>query len=157
LVGLWHQDDAIVGILGQIVGVSFDGGASWRLAPLPGISRCSGGTLPGVSDPWLAFAPNGDLYAATLAFDIPGDEFAGTARSQVLLSKSTDGGLSWITPTVLADDAKHSLLNDKEMVLVDPNDSNLVYVVWHQIDAPQGFDIRKSTPDFGATGANITS
>src|SRR5262249_7287648 len=84
-------------------------------------------------------------------------EFTGSARSQVLLSKSTDGGLSWGPPTVLADDTKHSLFNDKEMVLVDPNDSNLVYVVWQQIDVPQGFGIRKSTPDAGATGGNITS
>ncbi len=157
LVGLWHQE-GITYIDGQIVGVTVDGGTTWQLAPLPGISKCSGGTLPGVADPWLAFAPNGDLYAATLAFDIPGgNEFAGTARSQVLLSKSTDGGLSWSTPTILADDAKHSLFNDKEMVLVDPNDSNLVYVVWQQIDVPQGFGIRRSTPDFGATGGNITA
>src|SRR5262249_48591760 len=29
--------------------------------------------------------------------------------------------------------------------------------VWHQIDVPQGFGIRKSTPHLGASGGNITS
>jgi hypothetical protein len=158
MVGLWHQDETNQGILGQVGGVTFDGGTTWRLAPLPGVSKCSGGTLPGVSDPWVAFAPNGDLYATSMAVDFPGDdEFSGVARSQILISKSTDGGLTWSTPTILADDAKHSVLNDKETVTIDPADSNLVYVVWHKVDAPEGVDVRKSSPLFGLTGANVTT
>jgi hypothetical protein len=160
LAALWHEDGVLADgdlPLGQIVGVSFDGGSTWRLAPLPGITRCSGGTLPGAVDPWIAFAPNGDLYATSMAVDRGVNGFSDTARSQILITKSTDGGLTWNAPTILADDAKHSVLSDKEMVLVDPADPNLVYVVWHRVDAPQGVDVRMSSPLFGLTGANVTA
>jgi hypothetical protein len=160
LAALWHQDGIFARgdlPLGQIVGVSFDGGSTWRASPLPGITQCSGGMLPSAVDPWIAFAPNGDLYATSMAVDEPGDEFSGVARSQIVITKSTDGGLTWNTPTVLVDDAKHSVLNDKEMVVVDPADPNLVYVVWHVVDAPEGVGVRRSSPLFGLTGANVTT
>ena len=56
-----------------------------------------------------------------------------------------------------AQDLQPIRLYTADLVLVDPNNSNLVYVVWQEIDLPQGFGIRKSTPDFGAAGGNITS
>src|SRR5262249_52952555 len=102
LAALWHPDASFARgalPLGQIVGVSFDGGSTWRLAPLPGITQCSGGTLPSAVDPWIAFAPNGDLYATSMAVDEAGDEVSGVARSEIVITKSTDGGLTWNTPT----------------------------------------------------------
>jgi hypothetical protein len=159
LAALWFQD--AVGApeepLGQIVGVSWDGGSTWRLAPLPGITHCSGGTLPYAIDPWIVFAPNGDLYATSMAVDFQGDnEFTDVARSQILITNSTDGGLIWNTPTVLADDATHSVLNDKPTVTVDPADPNLVYAVWQRIEAPQGVRMRNASPVFGLTGTKVT-
>jgi hypothetical protein len=159
LAALWFQD--AVGApeepLGQIVGVSWDGGSTWRRAPLPGITQCSGGTVPYAIDPWIVFAPNGDLYASTMAVDFLGDnEFNDVARSQILITNSTDGGLTWNTPTVLGDDATHSVLNDKPTVTVDPADPNLMYAVWQRIDAPQGVGIRNASPVFGLTGTKVT-
>jgi hypothetical protein len=102
------------------------------------------------------FAPNGDLYAASMALDKGDNEFADVARSQILITKSTDGGLTWNTPTVLADDAKHSVFNDKPTLTVDPADPNLVYAVWQRIDAPQGVGMRHSSPVFGLSGTKVT-
>ena len=39
---------------------SFDGGKSWQQVPLP-LTVCSGGPFLGAGDPWLSFAPNGEL------------------------------------------------------------------------------------------------
>src|SRR5439155_10857087 len=72
---------------------SFDGGKSWQQVPLP-LTVCSGGPYLGAADPWLSFAPNGELHAIALAansFDNP----------SVAVSKSTDGGLHWRPATIL--------------------------------------------------------
>jgi hypothetical protein len=159
LAALWPQDGILAqggASLGQIVGISFDGGATWQLSPLPGITKCSGGTLPSVVDPWIVFAPNGDLYASSMAMDKGENQFTDVARSQILITKSTDGGLTWNTPTILADDAKHSVFDDKPTVTIDPADPNLVYAVWQRIDAPQGVGMRHSSPVFGLSGTKVT-
>ncbi|HJZ59029.1 MAG TPA: sialidase family protein, partial [Gemmataceae bacterium] len=137
------------GARGIVVGVSTDAGNHWTPVVLPGVSLASGGTYARATDPWLAFAPNGDLYAATLAWDpadpadplrqYPFDEL----NSAVLISKSTDGGLTWAAPVALIADASPGLnefghpgllFNDKETVTVDPHDPNHVYVTWTRID-----------------------
>src|SRR5262249_7892648 len=49
---------------------SKDGGSTWHPVPLPGDSKCSGGNYDRASDPWVSFAPNGDLYSISLSFDV---------------------------------------------------------------------------------------
>src|SRR5262249_28658624 len=56
IVTLWQGDETTVGNRGQNVGVTFDGGTTWHIAALPGISQVSGGPLQSTADPWLAFA-----------------------------------------------------------------------------------------------------
>jgi hypothetical protein len=102
------------------VGISFDGGQTWQDQPLPGVGQCAGGTTARASDPWLAFAPNGDLYAVSLAVTAQGTVPA------ILVSKSTDGGLTWQNPVSIPGTSGA----DKESVTTDPFNSNLVYVVW---------------------------
>src|SRR5262245_35586136 len=68
VVGVWQQDRwSNGGARGLVAAVSLDGGATWSRAVVPGLSICSGGVLQRVSDPWLSFAPNGDLYLSSLA------------------------------------------------------------------------------------------
>src|SRR5437867_1421074 len=76
-----------------IAAVSLDGGQTWQLVPLP-LTVCAGGPYLGAGDPWLAFAPNGDLYASALT---------GYAFSTLLVAccKSTDGGLHWSAPAIV--------------------------------------------------------
>ncbi|MBI3933038.1 MAG: exo-alpha-sialidase [Acidobacteria bacterium] len=136
------------GARGIVAGVSLDGGRSWRSVVIPGVTRCSGGTYDRASDPWVSFTPNGDAYLTVLALDAeereprefhdfsapPGRTLPAGANA-ILVSRSSDGGLTWSAPVTLArDDA--GPLNDKESVTADPTDptGRLVYVVWDRLD-----------------------
>src|SRR5262245_46458480 len=133
IVAFWQQDRWSNGSArGNVVGVSLDAGNSWQAVPLPGTSLVTGGRLVRASDPWLSFAPNGDLYAITLATD-----FENHDESAMLVSKSIDGGLTWGEPTVLIDTDDPVRFNDKETLTADPTDPNYVYAVWHQRNEPE--------------------
>jgi hypothetical protein len=120
LAGIWQQDRwSNGGARGLVVGVSFDGGQSWQDAPIPGLTLVSGGTALRASDPWLAFASNGDLFAAAL-------ELPTLSTMQATVSKSTDGGLTWQAPVVIPGSSGA----DKESIMTDPSDPLTAYVVW---------------------------
>src|SRR5215470_14953246 len=71
LVGVFQQDRwSTGGARGIGAGVSFDGGATWRSVAVPGLSVCAGGAWSRVSDPWVSFAPNGDVYLAALGLGV---------------------------------------------------------------------------------------
>jgi hypothetical protein len=156
LVGAWHQDMRADGfILGVVTGASFDGGQTWRLTILPGTEEATGGFLPDGGDPWVSIAPNGDVYASVLAYDEPGNGFDTTVRSQILVSKSTDGGLSWGAPTVVIDDVPQppniAITEDKDSITADPNDSRFVYDAWDRIQVPPGLIGGKGVLTFART------
>ena len=138
LVGIWQQDrwdDG--GARGAVVSVSMDHGNSWKAVPLPGVTLTTGGTWVRSSDPWLSFAPNGDLYASSLVVNpaSPDTPF-GASESGMLVSKSTDGGLTWSNPITLIDTNSLLVLNDKETITADPTNSKYVYAVWDQLSIP---------------------
>jgi hypothetical protein len=138
LVGIWQQDrwnDG--GSRGLVVSVSMDHGNSWKAVPLPNVTLTTGGTWVRTSDPWLSFAPNGDLYASSLAVNPAGSSAPfGSSESAVLVSKSTDGGLTWSNPITLIDTKDILILNDKETITADPTNSKDVYAVWDQLRLP---------------------
>jgi hypothetical protein len=143
LVGIWQQDrwnDG--GARGLVVSVSTDHGNSWKAVSLPGVTLTTGGTFARASDPWLSFAPNGDLYAISLAVNPASGPSApfGASESAMLVSKSTDGGLTWGDPVTLIDTKDPLVLNDKETITADPTNSKYVYAVWDQLGT--------SAPDF---------
>lgn len=145
VVAVWQQDRWSNGSARGIeVGVSTDRGHSWAPVALPGVTRVAGGPFLRATDPWVSFAPNGDLYATSLASDptaavpYPFD----SSRSAIVVSKSTDGGRRWGSPTTLIDDASPQagahgvptlVFNDKDAVTADPYDPARVYVVWNRI------------------------
>lgn len=144
VVGAWQQDRwSNGGARGLVAGVSFDGGRTWRSVVIPGLSLCSGGTFERATDPWVTIAPNGDVYHVSLSFDDT------SPRNGVLVSKSTDGGLTWSSPIAVIEDTAAELFNDKEAITADPFDANFVYVVWDRLQLPgtpriveHGFGIR---------------
>jgi hypothetical protein len=152
LVALWQGDETTVGNRGQNVGVSFDGGSSWKVAPLPGVTQVSGGPLQSTADPWLAFAPSGDLYASCLSFTSPQNFFGTTVEDNVLVIKSTDGGLTWGPPTVLHDNTNPRSFNDKVTITTDPTDSRFAYAAWDFLTVPSGFATRNEQPVIGFSG-----
>lgn len=145
VVAVWQQDRFRTGLSrGNVVGTSFDGGVNWTIVTRTKHSLCTGGTAENgggferATDPWLSFAPNGDLYRTSLGSSrTPPLEgtFSGS-RSVVLVSKSTDGGLTWSDPAVLGFDENPNVNNDKESVTADPHDADNAYVIWTRFVAP---------------------
>ena len=163
VVAVWQQDRwRNGGSRGNVIASSFDGGLRWTTVTATKSSACTGGTsanggdLPRASDPWLSFAPNGDLYLATLAARAsslrqPGSD--GIAETALLVSKSTDGGLTWSDPATLIREGC-SALNDKESITADPANPGFAYVVWSRYAFPTGTANASCT---GARNAEISS
>jgi hypothetical protein len=143
VVGVWQQDRyrSVGGARALVAGVSHDGGNIWTVAPIPYFNATDplGSAFARYTDPWVSIGPNGIVYAAALGFTPAGPVPGHTA---VLVSTSTDGGLHWNAPATLIDTQANpgtlpiDTANDKEMVVADPKNGNIAYVVWDQIDFP---------------------
>jgi hypothetical protein len=135
IVATWQQDRwSDGGSRGLVAGVSNNGGKNWSEVVIPKVSACSGNaSYLRASDPWLSFAPNGDLYHIALSAN-GGITAAGFPNSAVLVSKSTDGGSTWGDPISLRADNGPNILNDKESVTADPKNSHYAYAVWDRLD-----------------------
>ena len=141
LIGVWQQDRWSNGSArGNATAVSFDGGATWsrRLAPL---SACSGGTAANggdferATDPWVTIALDGTAYQMSLSTS--GASFAPGSANAMLVSRSTDGGLTWSAPVALIRDTA-PYFNDKNAITADPTDSRYVYAVWDRLEQGRG-------------------
>lgn len=128
------------GARGVVAQVSIDGGASWQTTPIPGITKCSGGTWDRASNLWLSFGPQGDLYHSALVMN------KEKTRSDVLVSMSADGGLTWGSASSVAGAIG---LNDKPSITADSLRPANVYVVWQRQSAGSTY-LAKST-DRGST------
>jgi hypothetical protein len=118
VVAAWSQ-----GAFQNIIGaVSFDGGQSWQQVPIP-LTVCSGGSFLGTWDPWLSFAPNGDLYAVAAAAHSHSDV-------GVVVLKSVDGGLHWSAPLVVPGSIG---LDPHPSLAADSKDARFVYALWHNL------------------------
>jgi hypothetical protein len=141
IVAFWQQDRwSDGGARGLVAGVSLDGGSSWRSVVIPGISQCSGGTLPRATDPWLSFGPDGTLHQISLALDIdpPANRPGGSGMNALLVSRSVTGGLTWTAPIIIIEDENPRFLNDKQSITADPTDPQLVYAVWDRLKSSLG-------------------
>jgi hypothetical protein len=131
IVGEYQQDRwSDGGARGLVASVSHDGGVTWTRVVVPGLTKCSGGAYDRASDPWISFAPNGDLYAISLSFDF------FDLHNAIIVSKSTDGGDTWGSPLEITADDTDGL--DKESITADPNDPSLVYATWDRFITPGG-------------------
>lgn len=137
VVGVWQQDRwSTRAASGITATVTHDGGATWKPTFAP-FSHCSGGTKANggdyerASDPWISFAPNGDVYQVAVGVNPGKDNFyAGT--SAILVSKSTDGGDTWSNAITLVRAEGPGGFHNKPAVTADPTDpeGRRVYVTW---------------------------
>ena len=136
VVAAWQQDRwSDGGAHGIVVAASFDGGRTWARSTPP-LSRCAGGTAANggdyarASDPWVAFGTDGSVYLLALTFS--GATFASASTSGLLVTRSTDGGLSWSGPLTLISDGS-SFANDKVAIGADRSDPHYVYATWDRL------------------------
>ncbi|MGH2441570.1 MAG: hypothetical protein ACRDFX_00185 [Chloroflexota bacterium] len=102
---------------------STNGGRTWQ----------DNGLLPGfdsyvrVSDISFAYSPNGSLvYACVLAQD--------DTRSGIFVSRSRDGGKTWLDPVTVFQDTSGATFSDKPWITVDQTRGprrGTVYVAWN--------------------------
>jgi hypothetical protein len=139
LIGIYQQDRrANGGARGLVTAVSRDGGVNWTPSMAP-FSLCTGGTSPGASDPWVTIAPDGTIY-----------ESAGIyAGGSIAVSRSTDGGATWSSATLLDSDPEFA--DDKDSITADPGDSHFVYAVWDREPSATGATWFARTTDSGQT------
>jgi hypothetical protein len=138
LIAVWQQDRWDGGSSrGNVAGVSFDGGDTWRIVRATRSSACTGSPVwIRATDPWVTFSPDGTAYLMhlgvfSLLAPLPDTlNFAG-----MTVARSTDGGLTWV-PTTLVVDSSPSSGIDKNTITADPNDSDFVYAVWNSLTLP---------------------
>jgi hypothetical protein len=113
---------------------TFDGGKTWRLVDLPGITPDAGdGPFDRASDAVVAFGPDNVVYANSLAFEDTGNAL----RSAIVTNVSHDGGKTWSEPYTAIDDQGGGL-NDKNWIGVDLGEGDghhygRVYLVWDRV------------------------
>ncbi|MCB0213811.1 MAG: exo-alpha-sialidase [Anaerolineae bacterium] len=132
IVGAWQQGRWSTGGANSLVSAySTNGGKSWKQVTIPNITRCSGADdYERASDPWVTFAPNGDLYHISLSFN------DSNTNNAVLVSKSTNKGANWSEPVTLLRDTAATVFNDKESITADRTDANYVYAIWDRLVFP---------------------
>jgi hypothetical protein len=130
LVAVWQQDRwDNGGSRGLESAVTFDGGNTWTVTPLPGVSQVTGGTFQRASDPSVTIGRDGVVYVAGLVLD------ANNTQTGIFVSVSLTGGLSYFAPTMLITDQNPNV-DDKPWITADPHNPFTVYVVWDRV----GFD-----------------
>jgi hypothetical protein len=144
VAGFWQQDRwSDGGSHGLVAAVSHNGGAAFAYS-WPHYSICAGGTPANggdfgrSSDPFVSWAPNGDLWSISIATD------RTTSRNAVLAARMQHGSAGWSEPFTLKFDASRAgvpignAFNDKESLTADRTDSsgNLVYAVWDRFVSP---------------------
>ena len=122
--------------------VSMNGGLTWQLASgQPQFTRCEGaapgspGDLNRATDPWVSFSSDGKIvYSISDSFNANGPAFGGA--SSIIISRSTDGGVTWQTPVTARFDGSFTVLNDKESVAADPTSALTAYAAWDRLVSP---------------------
>lgn len=103
--------------------VSWDAGATWnRTHVSPGeVADATGrAAFAGLSDPVLAFGPDGTVYLSGLAY-VP--------TSTVFVARSPDGGTSWPEASIVHESDPALRFNDKEWMAASPATGTLL-VAW---------------------------
>jgi hypothetical protein len=99
---------------------STDAGKTWNSGFLPGLTLATGGPATRATDPSVAHDPlHGVWLVASLTLTAP---FAPSPTSQYVISRSTNGGLTW-SPPVVASPANPApppaLAHDKGWIVCD--------------------------------------
>jgi hypothetical protein len=74
------------------------------------------------------------VYSISDSFNANGPAFGGA--SSIIISRSTDGGLTWQTPVTARLDTSTTVLNDNESVTAEPASPLTAYATWDRLFSP---------------------
>jgi hypothetical protein len=154
IVVTWQQDrfNSDGGANSNVVAVSHDGGHSFREVTVGGLSRCTGGSDERASDPWVTIGPDGAVYLASLTFsEMPQNQLIA-GPTELAVSRSDDGGLTWRAPVYVA--PFDETYNDREQLIADPHHPGVVYFAWvkrYAVEGESGIEMFSRSVDGGRT------
>ena len=102
------------GALGCGYSVSRDGGFTWTRGLIPQLTVASGGRFFRATDPVAAIGPQGDFYLNTL-----GSIDNGFGQTAIVVSRSVDGGTTWLPPVTVAQALTTAASLDKNWMAVN--------------------------------------
>ena len=148
-----HVIVAWVGGQGIITRVSADQGRNWSAArPLP-LTACLNQkqqAFKGGADEWIAVGQDKTVYVSALV------GYRERDRQALLVDTSTDGGLTWRDPVVIANDPKVDSELDNTAIVADPEIPGWAYVVTESIHDELTSTVGFSrTTDGGKTWSSI--
>jgi BNR repeat protein len=143
IVGTWKQDVGPDSTRSDLIGSSLDGGRTWRRSTIPGLSKCTGGTADGGSDPWISAGLDGTVYFSGLAPHFQGD----TPLNAIVASRSRDGGRTWRMPATISPPDHDG--NEQPAITASPRRGGRAYTVW--VDFATAATNFSATNDRGAT------
>ena len=115
--------DIKAGSAGISFATSTDNGIHWVSDLLPALTTANGGTLDRVTDPAVGFDGKHNVWmAVSLGFFITDD-----VASHILVSRSTNGGLTWGSPVTVAVATSAPLDFDKPWIACDNSSASPFY------------------------------
>jgi hypothetical protein len=124
IVGTWKQDVGPDSTRADLIASSLDGGRTWTRSTIPGLSKCTGGTADGGSDPWVSAGVDGTAYFSGLAPHFQGS----TPLNAVVVSRSRDGGRTWRVPTTISPPDHEG--NEMPAITASLRRARRAYAVW---------------------------
>ena len=149
IVGTFKQDVGPDSTRADLIASTRNGGRSWTRSTIPGLSKCTGGTADGGSDPWVSVGGDGTAYFSGLAPTFADPPDPGDPPSAVVASTSRDRGRTWTAPATLAPTAAG---NEMPAVTANPRRPGEAYAVWAEF-ATAAIKFARTT-DGGATWSN---
>ncbi|HET6403593.1 MAG TPA: hypothetical protein VFH78_03010, partial [Candidatus Thermoplasmatota archaeon] len=115
-----------------------DGGATWTYRGLMPAIGHDGQPMtcdhPTSFDPWLTFDRHGVAYLAYASTRSGVPSLHACTDSTLAVARSTDGGVTWQAPVVVAR-ADTSCFADRDAIVADPH-RDVLYVTWSGIGCP---------------------
>src|SRR5207249_8700911 len=94
--------------------ISHDGGLTWTRALIPNLTTASGGPYPRATDPVAGINLSGNMYLNTLVATDPNFD-----NGAVVVSRSTDGGATFGSPTVVYQPPNNNVFPDKNWMAIN--------------------------------------